>query len=96
VLRTARANPTKTPEHLQACLKALDELGVDKLISIGGDDTAFSALTLQKHSQGKLRVVHVPKTIDNDLDLPQGIPTFVHGERACQLALVNLERDRAR
>ena len=25
---------------------------------------------------GRLRVVHVPKTIDNDLDLPHGIPTF--------------------
>jgi 6-phosphofructokinase 1 len=25
---------------------------------------------------GKIKVVHVPKTIDNDLDLPHGIPTF--------------------
>ncbi|HNK15224.1 MAG TPA: 6-phosphofructokinase, partial [Nitrospira sp.] len=42
----------------------------------GGDDTAFSALRLEQRAQGRLQVVHVPKTIDNDLDLPHGIPTF--------------------
>jgi 6-phosphofructokinase 1 len=76
ILRTARANPTKRPEHLQACLESFERLGVDRLVSIGGDDTCFSALTLAKESGGRLKVVHVPKTIDNDLDLPQGIPTF--------------------
>jgi 6-phosphofructokinase 1 len=91
VLRTARANPTKKPEHLNNCLESLGKLGVDKLISIGGDDTAFSAMTLAKHSQGKLRVVHVPKTIDNDLDLPQGIPTF--GYQTARHVGVNIVRD---
>ncbi len=76
ILRTARANPTKKPEHIKNCLAGFERLGVDKLVSIGGDDTCFSALTLAEHSGGKLKVVHVPKTIDNDLDLPQGIPTF--------------------
>lgn len=76
VLRTARANPTKDPKTLAACLESLKKLGVGKLITIGGDDTAFSALTLASHSKGSLRVVHVPKTIDNDLDLPDSIPTF--------------------
>lgn len=76
ILRTARANPTKKPEHVKNCLAAFERLGVDKLVSIGGDDTCFSALTLAASSDGKLKVVHVPKTIDNDLDLPQGIPTF--------------------
>lgn len=76
ILRTARANPTKRPEHIATCLEAFERLGVDKLVSIGGDDTCFSALTLARSSGGKLKVVHVPKTIDNDLDLPQGIPTF--------------------
>jgi ATP-dependent phosphofructokinase / diphosphate-dependent phosphofructokinase len=76
ILRTARANPTKKPEYIKNCLQAFERLGVDKLVSIGGDDTCFSALTLAQHSAGKLKVVHVPKTIDNDLDLPEGIPTF--------------------
>ena len=33
-------------------------------------------MRLSVHSQGSLKVVHVPKTIDNDLDLPAWIPTF--------------------
>jgi len=76
ILKTARANPTKNPAHLDQALKSLSQLGVTGLITIGGDDTCFSALTLERVAQGRLRVVHVPKTIDNDLDLPQGVPTF--------------------
>jgi ATP-dependent phosphofructokinase / diphosphate-dependent phosphofructokinase len=76
VLKTARANPTKNSAHLAQALKSLAQLGVTGLITIGGDDTCFSALTLERAAQGRLRVVHVPKTIDNDLDLPQGVPTF--------------------
>ncbi len=46
------------------------------LITIGGDDTAFSAMKLADAAAGRIRVVHVPKTIDNDLDLPLHIDTF--------------------
>lgn len=73
---TSRANPTRDPRYLEAVTDALQRLDVDKLITIGGDDTAFSAMRLAAHARGRLRVVHVPKTIDNDLDLPHGIPTF--------------------
>ena len=75
-LGTSRANPTKNPEHLDRVLSTLTSLGVTRLVTIGGDDTAFSALKLEARAQGRLQVVHVPKTIDNDLDLPHGIPTF--------------------
>ncbi len=75
-LGVSRANPTKDPALLQKTLGALRSLGVGMLISIGGDDTAFSAFSLAKASNGSLRVVHVPKTIDNDLDLPLETPTF--------------------
>lgn len=75
-LGTSRANPTKKPEHLDRVLSTLTSLGVTRLVTIGGDDTAFSALKLEARAQGRLQVVHVPKTIDNDLDLPHGIPTF--------------------
>src|SRR6187431_3536207 len=75
-LGTARANPTKEPGLLEATVSSLKRLGVTQLITIGGDDTAFSAMRISEHSQGALRVVHVPKTIDNDLDLPEWIPTF--------------------
>jgi len=76
VLGTSRANPTKDAADLHSTAEALERLGVDRLITIGGDDTAFSALRLQQEAAGRLRVAHVPKTIDNDLDLPLGVPTF--------------------
>jgi len=75
-LGISRANPTRDPRYLEATTDALLQLGVDKLITVGGDDTAFSAMRLAAHAGGRLRVVHVPKTIDNDLDLPHGISTF--------------------
>ena len=75
-LGTSRANPTKKPESLEHVLSTLVRLGVTRLITIGGDDTAYSALKLEEKAAGRLHVVHVPKTIDNDLDLPHGIPTF--------------------
>ena len=33
-------------------------------------------MKLEQKSQGRIRVVHVPKTIDNDLDLPPYVDTF--------------------
>jgi 6-phosphofructokinase 1 len=75
-LGTARANPTRKTEYLEATVEALERLGVDKLLTIGGDDTAFSAMSIARQAAGRVRVVHVPKTIDNDLDLPHGISTF--------------------
>ncbi|HEX7663060.1 MAG TPA: diphosphate--fructose-6-phosphate 1-phosphotransferase, partial [Polyangiaceae bacterium] len=72
----ARANPTKDAKLLQTTHESLKKLDVGKLITIGGDDTAFSAYRLAQASGGELSVVHVPKTIDNDLDLPFEIPTF--------------------
>ncbi len=80
VLRTSRANPTKSPDALRNCVCALMEAGVSGLIGIGGDDTAFSLYRVTKYAQEKMGIalqsVHVPKTIDNDLPIPEGIPTF--------------------
>ncbi len=72
----SRANPTTDPQHLENAVTAMQRLNVDRLITIGGDDTAFSAMKLAEKSAGRIRVVHVPKTIDNDLDLPPHIDTF--------------------
>ena len=72
----ARANPSKSPALLENAVQSLLRLNVSQLITIGGDDTAFSAMKLAEHAAGRLRVVHVPKTIDNDLDLPGHIDTF--------------------
>ncbi len=75
-LGIARANPTKDPRLLDNTVQALATLGVTQLITIGGDDTAFSAMKLSQRAGDRLRVVHVPKTIDNDLDLPPHVDTF--------------------
>ena len=75
-LGIARANPTKVPQLLENTVTALLRLNVSQLVTIGGDDTAFSAMKLEQHAAGRIRVVHVPKTIDNDLDLPPHIDTF--------------------
>ena len=75
-LGTSRANPTKRAESLANVLSSLKRLGITGLVTIGGDDTAFSSLKLEEQATGLVQIVHVPKTIDNDLDLPHGIPTF--------------------
>ncbi|MHC4848843.1 MAG: diphosphate--fructose-6-phosphate 1-phosphotransferase [Planctomycetota bacterium] len=72
----SRANPTKDPQHLENAVLSLLRLNVSQLITIGGDDTAFSAMMLEQKAEGRIRVVHVPKTIDNDLDLPGYVDTF--------------------
>jgi 6-phosphofructokinase 1 len=57
-------------------LRVFRELGVGALVTIGGDDTAFSASQVCQQAAGAIKVAHVPKTIDNDLPLPGATPTF--------------------
>ena len=84
MIGTARTNPGKHISHpshlndaektrpLQAVYEALSSLGVDALISIGGDDTLKTAnkfKLFQEHlpaGSRRIPVVHLPKTIDND------------------------------
>ena len=80
ILRTSRANPTRSEEWLSACVHTLIGADIYYLVSIGGDDTAYSAYSVARHAQERMginiRTAHVPKTIDNDLPLPADIPTF--------------------
>ncbi|CUH97727.1 hypothetical protein P22_3871 [Propionispora sp. 2/2-37] len=80
IIHTARFNPTKNEEHLKTAINTLRDLGVTHLVTIGGDDTAYSASTVASYAKKNMginfSVVHVPKTIDNDLPLPEGVPTF--------------------
>lgn len=76
ILRTSRENPTTDIKKLEATIKALTQLSVDYLITIGGDDTATTAYKIDKLAGGQIEVAHVPKTIDNDLPLPGDMPTF--------------------
>ncbi len=80
ILRTSRANPTKSDAALKNCVLALMDAGVTYLLAIGGDDTAYSASRVAAYARESMGViiktVHVPKTIDNDLPLPEEIRTF--------------------
>src|SRR5262245_5134952 len=60
-LGTSRANPTRSRSDMERVADTLRRLGVDALITIGGDDTAFSAVRLAEHAGEHLQVVHVPK-----------------------------------
>ena len=66
----SRANPTQDPQHLENTVISLLRLNVSQLITIGGDDTAFSAMKLEEKAGGRIRVVHDPQIITSDLDLP--------------------------
>lgn len=76
ILGTARVNPAKSEADMRNVLEGLRHLGVTMLVTIGGDDTAYSASQVYLRAGGSIRVAHVPKTIDNDLPLPAGVPTF--------------------
>lgn len=110
-LGTARANPGRqitTPDHftdpernasLARTHAALASLGVDALISIGGDGTLMTANSLHRYQQilpsnaHRVRVVHVPKTIDNDysgIDFTFGFFTAVD---VMSKELLNLRAD---
>ena len=64
ILRSSRTNPAKHQGGIDRCVETLDRYGIETLIAIGGDDTQSVALRLHEHA---VKVVGVPKTIDNDL-----------------------------
>jgi ATP-dependent phosphofructokinase / diphosphate-dependent phosphofructokinase len=99
LIGTSRTNPGKRVSHpshlddaertapLKAVYEGLCSLGVDALISIGGDDTLKSANKLKMYqdrlpaNSPRIRVIHLPKTIDNDypgIDFTFGYFTAVH------------------
>jgi phosphofructokinase-like protein len=77
ILRTSRTNPAKRADGLKHCAETLKKHGCDALIAIGGDDTLSVA---KKLFDIGIKVVGVPKTIDNDLagtDFTFGFDTAV-------------------
>jgi phosphofructokinase-like protein len=81
ILGSSRTNPLKVPDGVAKIQDCLSDLGVDALIAIGGEDTLGVATHL--HEEG-VRIVGVPKTIDNDLsatDYTFGFDTAVNVAR---------------
>lgn len=76
ILRTSRDFPDDPEKQFEAMMRALKALKIKYLITIGGDGTAYMSREIEKRAKGLFSIVHVPKTIDNDLPLPGGVPTF--------------------
>src|SRR5437660_229828 len=64
ILRSSRTNPAKKERGLEQCIENLNNNGIEALVVLGGDDTQSVS---QKLFEGGVKVVAVPKTIDNDL-----------------------------
>ncbi len=78
ILGTSRTNPYKEPDGEARIIKSLADAQIDALIAIGGEDTLGVASKLH---QAGVKVVGVPKTIDNDLtgtDFTFGFDTAVN------------------
>ena len=86
ILGTSRTNPFKRPEDLGRLLENVKRLQLDALIAIGGEDTLGVAAKLLKEG---VKVVGVPKTIDNDLSMTD----FTFGfDTAVNIAMEGIDR----
>jgi 6-phosphofructokinase 1 len=65
ILGTSRTNPLKKEEDKKTLLANLKTMGIDFLVAIGGEDTLGVA---RKLASENVKVVGVPKTIDNDVE----------------------------
>ena len=86
ILRTSRTNPSKRPDGIELCIATIKNHKIDALIAIGGDDTLSVA---QKLHEVGVKVVGVPKTIDNDL----GGTDYTFGfDTACNIVCEAIDR----
>jgi 6-phosphofructokinase 1 len=76
ILRTSRDYPDRVKEKFKVLMTTLKQIGIRYLVTIGGEGTLFMANWIEKEARGSINVVHVPKTIDNDIPLPGGVSTF--------------------
>jgi phosphofructokinase-like protein len=88
VLGSSRTNPYAVDGGVERLRQNLNDLRVDALVAIGGDDTLGVAARL--HDDG-VRVVGVPKTIDNDLS---GTDSTVGFDTAVAIATEAIDRVR--
>ena len=86
----SRANPTKDPQHLENAVISLLRLNVSQLITIGGDDPAFSALKLEEEAAGRPTVEAALTTLLGDGGLAWRAYAAGHIPGACY---AHLEED---
>ena len=78
-LQMSRFKPTDEDFEKNFNLALFQDNNIKLLVTVGGDDTASTANRIAKFLTAKnypIKNIHVPKTIDNDLPLPGGAPTF--------------------
>ncbi len=78
-LMMSRYKPTEEDFNVNFNLDFFKSNNIQLLVTVGGDDTASTANRIAKFLAAKnypIANIHVPKTIDNDLPLPENIPTF--------------------
>jgi 6-phosphofructokinase len=75
-LGTSRTDVTADHHNLQNTIAALKKLAVEALVTIGGDDLVRSSAAIERETGGTIKVVQVPKSIDNDLLLPLSVATL--------------------
>ncbi|MBQ0094112.1 MAG: 6-phosphofructokinase [Bacteroidales bacterium] len=78
-LEMSRFKPTDADFENNFNLELFRTNNIKLLVTVGGDDTASTANRIAKFLEAKkypISNIHVPKTIDNDLPLPDNTPTF--------------------
>ena len=97
ILKMSRFKPTPEDFEQRFNLKLFTDNEIKLLVTVGGDDTASTANRIAKFLADKhypIANIHVPKTIDNDLPLPNSSPTFGYNSakaQGCVLATAVME-----
>ncbi|MGC8622136.1 MAG: 6-phosphofructokinase [Caldisphaera sp.] len=88
ILKTSRTNPFAKPDGPQKIFDSIKKIELDALVAIGGDDTLGATYKLY---QLGLKVIGVPKTIDNDLNITDYTFGFDTAVNEAMHALDNLK-----
>ncbi len=84
ILGTSRINPFEDSDHVKKIIENYKRSGIDALIAVGGEETLKVALNFYK--EGHIKVVGVPKSIDNALsgtDYAFGFDTAINIAMEC-------------
>ena len=87
MLKMSRFKPSAEDFEKRFNLKLFTDNEIKLLVTVGGDDTASTANRIAKflaEKQYPIANIHVPKTIDNDLPLPNNSPTFGYNSAKAQ------------
>lgn len=91
MLKMSRFKPTDANFANDFNLDFFKDNNIKLLVTVGGDDTASTANRIAKFlADNKFEIanIHVPKTIDNDLPLPDSTPTFGYNSAKAQGAII--------